>query len=282
MNLSSIRCIAAILTIVFLCACSSGGGPSAGGSRGTVESWTVKLTQQQSKNLAKTMFQPGHSAFAAAPGGQSGWSRNYTTAASADARALEECQSRLSKGDLNCVIVARNGEMVVGDTVDIAKITAVYKPIRPRKAAEFFGLVSIPFQGNRDRAVEQYDFTKRDDQAWRTIPKDRSLEYALTGHGLVSSGPMGWAIFLEEERAILYAQTQSGRILVSTFEQWAVSDDGLLCMFFGRHANGNPRSTTCMIIESAGNGEMRYTWAWQRTLRKGYIVAGDPGRGGAR
>ena len=251
------------------------------------ESWTVKLTQHQRKALAATVGQSGHSAFAAAPGGQWGYSRKYATATSADAVALGNCQAHLSKGDSGCVIVARNGKMAVGKTVDVAKVTEVYKPINGRKAIGFFGLVSISFQGNRDRAIEQFDFSMRDGQAWRSIPKDRALERALTGRGLVWSGPKGpsgWAIFLGENEAIHYANSSRGKVLVSTFKEWAVSEDGLLCMFFGRWANGNPRSTNCMIIETAENGEMRYTWASnnRKLLRKGYIIAGDPGKGAAR
>ena len=215
------------------------------------EIWAVKLTPQHKQALAETKSNPNHSALAIAPGGQWGSAWNYSSAEEANQRALNNCKSYLKRGNLDCVIVAQNGKMIVGKTVDLVSITKVYKPLNGKKAARFFGGVNIQFQGDRVKALEQYEFTKRDGQAWRTIPKDMALRRALTNHGLASNGQNGWAIYLGEKEATQYASPKSGKVMVSTFKEWAISKDGLLCMFFGKHANGNPRSTTCMIIETA-------------------------------
>lgn len=265
--------LAAILSMTF-------GAPEA-----SAEPWTIKLTAKQERALSEMPQKKAHAAFAASPGGQWGRSWGKSSAAAAERAALEYCQEHLRVGKPGCAVIYSKGRMASQGRVDVPRVSEVYKAINGSKAAQFYGMLGQSFQGNVARAQAQYKMTRSDGQAWRKIPKSRAMERALTGAGLVNAGQNGWAVYLDGDRAIHYASPKRGKVLKSVFKEWAISEDGLLCMFFGAHASGKKRSTTCMIIASMQQGVIRYNWAHAKSManmRKGFIVAGNPGRSAAR
>lgn len=239
------------------------------------EPWTVTLNKEQTGVLSELGARPGGTALAISPDGAWGTAWGMSTKAKSTARALANCREHVRKGQRDCVVYAVNGERSLPDTIDIKRIQQRYKAIDGKKAASFFGLVPIEFTGSRNAALKEFEFTNSDGQAWRTIPKSRALKRQLTGRGLVGVGKGGWAIFLTENHA--YHDTKVGR---TTFEQWAISENGLLCMFLGKYENGISRSTACMIVHEVSRGEMRYNWAanGRNRARRGFVVAGDPGK----
>ncbi|SMX43217.1 hypothetical protein [Actibacterium lipolyticum] len=239
------------------------------------EPWTVTLNNEQTKVLSELGARSGITALAISPDGAWGTAWGWNTMAKSTAQALSNCREHVKMGKRDCVVYASNGKRILPDTIDIKRVQQRYKAINGKKAASFFGLAPIEFTGSRNEALQEFEFTKSDGQAWRTIPKSRALKRQLTGRGLVSAGKDGWAIFLTEDHA--FHDSKVGR---SKFEQWAISENGLLCMFFGKYENGKSRSTACMVIDEISRGEMRYNWAanGDNRARRGFIVAGDPGK----
>ncbi|MEP3846254.1 MAG: hypothetical protein ABJM43_13035 [Paracoccaceae bacterium] len=233
------------------------------------------MNKEQTEVLSELGAKPRITVLAISPDGPWGKAWGMKTKAASTARALKSCREHVRKGERDCVVYAVNGKQTLPGTIDIKRIQQRYKAVHGQKAASFFGLAAIEFTGSRDAALKELEFTKSDGQAWRTIPKSRALKRQLTGQGLVSVGKDGWAIFLTEDHA--YHDTKVGR---GTFEQWAISENGLLCMFFGKYENGKLRSNACMVIDKISRGEMRYNWGpnGKNRARRGFVVAGDPGK----
>lgn len=243
------------------------------------ESWKVVLTERHQEKLAELQNKPQHSALAVSERGA--WARAWGKATSKIAvdDVLKNCRKHLKKGDLDCVVVAVDGKFIAASEVDVKRITQRYRAVSGKDAVKFFGVVDLSFKGNPDRAREQYELMKHDPEAWRSIPKSQKLKKALTKFGLVSNNATGWTIFLDKGKAVHASSQSKGNVLSSTFQHWEISQDGLLCLFLGSFDTGKPRSNSCMIIESAQNGVIRYNWASYSSgarMRKGFIVAGDP------
>jgi hypothetical protein len=246
------------------------------------ETWDVELNKKQEKALAETARKPKFTAFAAAPGGVWGNAWNFNTQELADEKALNGCAPYLKKGRPKCVIVARNGKIVVGKTVQVTKVKAQYKPIDGKNAARFFGLVNTSFSGNEEKARQQHNPSQNDVNAWRNFPKDKKLSQTLTNKSLVNAKKKGWAIFLGKSGAVHYGHGNRG-VFAAQYNEWAISPDGLLCMFFGTFPNGKQIDMKCMVIGNIKKGQIGYSWAESNSnakpfkLRKGLLVAGNAG-----
>lgn len=238
------------------------------------EPWNVVLSKGQNQALVELESESGNKSFAISPDGPWGRAWGNKSASQSEKEALAFCREHVRKGQRDCVIHSTNGKNKLAASIDVTRVTQRYKARHGQNAAKFFGLAAIDFQGSRQEALKEFELTQNDGQAWRSIPKDRKLEQQLTERGLISVGKDGWALFLDKVEARHYAKGSP-----STFKEWVVSKNGLLCMYFGEFDNGRKRGDVCMLIDSISRGEMRYSWALVNgQSKRAFAVAGNPGR----
>jgi hypothetical protein len=236
------------------------------------EAWTVQMTSRQAKALAELAQHDDFTAFAISPDGAWGRAWGVNTAENAAARAMNYCQAELRPGKRDCILYAVAGRRIMPEIVQTRKVSKVYKPLNGRVAAEVFGRVAFDFQGDSAVAQAQYNSgpKRRGD-----LPEDAVLRAILLNRSLMSVKSKGFATTFEADIAEQSAQGQSG-MLKAVFSSWAVTSDGLVCMFDGYWSTGKPIGTRCLILNSAAKGAVDMSWAFRPlTSQKMQLIAGD-------
>jgi hypothetical protein len=239
------------------------------------ESWTPNLTVRQQRELRSLLLKNVNSVFAAAESGAWGTAWSYTSLPEAKSFALSNCRRHLAKGDLDCAILAQNGNLNSQTNFHVDRVSDIYRAVNGKKASRFFDLAPLKYEGDPQFASKQYSQLRQNSM---NFENDENLKVLLSNVGLVSNTPTGWGIFLSDTKAFHYSSPRPRKVFKSDFKKWGITKEGLLCMFLGAYDNGSPRSTTCMIIDSIANGVLRYNWAESQgsRMRKGFIVLGNP------
>lgn len=235
--------------------------------------WTVTLTKNQAKALAELAAEPNVTAFAISPDGAWGRSWGVNNAENAGARALNYCQGELRKGKRDCILYEVAGKRVAPQVVQTRQVTKVYRPVNGRQAAAMFGLIDFDFQGNPGVARAQVDSVVKQQASLRG---DKRLRDILRGRSILSPKAKGFGVTFEDTYAEQYAMADSG-ILKTIYDSWTVTAEGVICMYGGRVAsNGNPVGTRCVILNSASDGVVSFSWGHRPgSKQKMNLIAGD-------
>lgn len=245
-------------------------GPAA------AQDWTVKLSTKQAKKLGEMQSQPKHQAFAVSPDGAWGRAWGKSSVENAEAAALQFCREHLKPNKRDCIVFARNGKQLVQGAVTVPVVRQVYKPVDGKKARAFFGVSAVDYLGDHARAKARIQAVMA---APNVLVRDDGLARQLRGRSLVSNKAGGFAIYLGSKGADQAAKVNGGRVIGATFSDWAVSKEGLLCLFGGRWNTGKPAGTRCIILANVAAGKLSFAWdGTPDTLRNGWIVQGDATR----
>ncbi|MGB7316803.1 MAG: hypothetical protein WBC85_02450 [Planktotalea sp.] len=247
------------------------------------EDWKVTLTAEQNQKFQEMKNKPARSVFALSP--DSAWGRTwgYKSLDDAKERALAFCRENLRRGHRDCLVFAVDGKVVAKPVVPTKVVQNLYKPVNGRKAAAFFGVKGISFQGNPSAAKAQWDALQRDPNKIASFTVNKSLGRQLLGTSLVTDKKPSFSVALSKFGARQALQADSG-VLAINYPDWSVTNEGLLCMSGGAwESTGKQVGTKCLILESIDNGLVRFDWASRNSsFRKGAIVAGDAGRASAK
>lgn len=250
----------------------------------TAGSWTVELTRKQARKLAELNDAQRNTAMAVSQKGAWGRARNWASEQQASDWAMQNCRAYLKPGQPDCILYAVNGQRVAPATVQLKKVSQVYKPVNGRKAAAFHGLRPLNLSGNRPAAenlLKQIDAETRD--AAR-LPRDTGLEAKLRNNSLAADDTRGFAIWLGADRVETWIKTQRGENLKIRWKSWLATPEGLVCMIDGHYLSSGKRvGDNCLFIESASGGRMVFSWLNSPAKkRKGLIIAADARLGAAR
>ena len=215
----------------------------------------------------------------------SAWGRtwDYVSLEEAKTNALGFCRENLRRGQRDCVIFSIDGKVAVTPVIQTKVVSQVYKPVHGKKAAAFFGLRAVNFQGNRANATAQWKAIKANPNALNNMPANADLARQLLGSSIALNSAGGFSIAFTRYGARQGSKANRGA-LYENYANWTITQDGLLCMWQGYwESSGKSLGTKCLIIESIKAGKISFAWGnSQRTLRKGLIIAGDAGRGAAK
>ncbi|MEL6452860.1 MAG: hypothetical protein AAFQ19_16525 [Pseudomonadota bacterium] len=244
------------------------------------ERWTVALTDKQAQALAEIAGEREVSAFAISPDGAWGRSWGYANKSLAGDWALAYCRAELRPRRRDCILYELDGARVAPATVAVPTVREVYKPLNGRKAAAVIGRVDYDFAGNKAAALAQL---ASGPARAADLRGDPALRQALVGRSIMATSAKAFAHVFEETRAAFWVPSNSG-ILMQSYDSWAVTAEGLVCMFNGRYAStGKPVATRCMILNKISNGLVDLSWSGSpNATRKGQLIAGDVRRAAVR
>ncbi|MEO9683302.1 MAG: hypothetical protein ABJF86_17625 [Tateyamaria sp.] len=249
-----------------LCACLLA---SAGTAQ---EAWTVQLTSKQAKAHAEQAGRKAVTAFAISPDGAWGRSHGFQDADQAAKRAMSFCQGELRPRKRDCILFEVAGKRAAPQVVQTRKVSTVYQPLNGRKAAFVFGRAALDFRGNKDGAMAQLATAPTQPSA---LAQDKKLRAGLTNRTIMTTQAKGFGLWLGDVYAEHLVSTNNG-VLVVGFDSWAVTAQGLLCMFNGFWDSGKPVGTKCVLLNSIGNGLVDLSWDGSpNASRKGQLIAGD-------
>lgn len=243
--------------------------------------WTVKLTRKQAKAFAEVQRRPGHVGFAISPSGAWGFAEARKTPKQAAEDALDWCRAYVVKGKPDCVVYAVDGKVVAPATVRLKIISEVYKPVDAARAAAWYGLAPLNFQGNSAAAVAAYKAVEKNPEILASIPRDKRLMSGLTGRSIATKQGRFSVLFVPG--GARQVSKSNGGLLGTNFGYWVATPDGLICMTQGVWDNGKAAGTRCLILHAASQGQLSVSWAaTPNSKQTGYLVAGDAGIGRAR
>lgn len=252
------------------------------------EAWSVSLTKNQTKAIAEMGSYKKNFVFAISPDGAWGRSREWSTMEEARRIALGYCRSYVKKGQRDCIVYSENGKRVVQDVVEVKRVKAHYKPINPKKAAQFFGYAGINFSGKFERASVDAKRLRDNPALRKSVARDKGLEAALLHKSFTNPQKgKGFVIWFGKGFAQQKSQGKSGALVINSGD-WIATPDGLVCMFDARWDNGRVIGTRCFVLEQISNGKGKFRWLVSDKdhsdpgLRNAGIIAGDARFGAVR
>ncbi len=241
----------------------------------TAQNWNVQLSAKQAKAWAEIKTHKRHTAFAISPDGAWGRTWDFKDAKLAKTRAIQFCRNHVRVGKRDCILYSADGKVLVSGAVQTTKITKLYKPVSGRKAAKFFGLVGMSFQGDPAAARAQHEQVKASSGSIAALRGDGALKQKLTGSSIASIAENGFALHMGKS-VVRQAIAANSGLIEADYSDWMITKEGLLCMKNGRFYTGKPIGTNCIILHQIANGKLKFAWAnGSGSPRNGYIIAGN-------
>ncbi|WP_294227680.1 DUF4189 domain-containing protein [uncultured Shimia sp.] len=217
------------------------------------------MTAKQAAAYEEQKSQKGTKAFAISPDGAWGYTYGKNSAKDAQAQALAYCREHMRKKQRDCMVYSLNGKRVAPAVVQTKKVTTIYKPLKAKDAAKVFGFAPGTFTGNKAAAKAEYNALKKGAVTKATLPRDAALEALLTNRSLMTKGNSPFLLWFQKSGGEQHGKGRGGALL-SHFDSWRATPNGLMCMFDSYWDSGKAMGTRCLYIDSLKNGEARVAW----------------------